>query len=667
MKRLRKLFEPIQVANVQIKNRIVMSPMGLGRATEDGYVTDAMVDFYIERAKGGVGLIGVVCGYNDFCVYLPHIPALQDDKHVPGLKTLTGAIHEHGAKVFAQIINMGSSCFSTADGGPPPAPSAIRNTLTGVMPREMTTAEVRLLGDHFAEAAWRAKEGGFDGVELVGNGGYMMNQFLSPLTNQRTDEYGGDFERRMRFPIEAVEKIRASVGPGFPISYRASGDDFMKGGNRHEEMKTIVKALEKAGINLVNVTAGWHQSFLPLASMDVPRGTFVYLAQGIREAVSVPVISCNRINNPFLAEQILVNEQADMVGMGRPFLTDPEWPRKAAEGRFDEIRQCTACDQRCLDSVFAMKEITCTFNPAAGREKQYAIVKADKPKKVVVVGGGPAGMEAARTLAQRGHDVTLYEKSLRLGGQLNLATIPPGRGEFAKAVKWLSNELYRVGVKVELGKEIDAEAVKKQKPDAVVVATGALPLWPEIAGIEGSNVVGAWEVLEDRAALGKKVVVIGGGAVGMETALFIAKQGPMTPEIAVFLALGGALDAETAVKMTTKGPQVTILEMLPRIGQDMGPTTSSSVRFALKQHDVKVVTKAVARRITEEGVVYEREGKEEMVEADTVVIATGAKPEKGLYDALFASLPEVYQIGDCVKARTACEAIEEGALIARRI
>jgi 2,4-dienoyl-CoA reductase (NADPH2) len=272
MRRLRKLFEPISIANVQVKNRIVMSPMGLGRATEDGFVTDAMVDFYIERAKGGVGLINIVCGYNDFCVYLPHIPALQDDKYVPGLKTMTGAIHEHGAKVFSQIINMGSSCFSTADGGPPPAPSAIRNTLTGVMPREMTTAEVRLLGDHFAEAAWRAREGGFDGVELVGNGGYLMNQFLSPLTNQRTDEYGGDFERQRRFPLEVVQKIRARVGPGFPISYRASGDEFMKGGIRQEEMKVVVKALEKAGVDLINVTAGWHQSFLPLASMDVGRG-----------------------------------------------------------------------------------------------------------------------------------------------------------------------------------------------------------------------------------------------------------------------------------------------------------------------------------------------------------------------------------------------------------
>lgn len=667
MRGLRKLFEPIEVADVRIRNRIVMSPMGLGRATDDGFVTDAMVDFYIERARGGAGLINIVCAYNDSFVHLPHIPALEDDKYVPGLRRMTGAIHEHGARTFAQIISMGSSSFSTRDGGPPAAPSAVRNTLTGIVPRELTTTEIRLLGDHFAEGAWRAREAGFDGVELVGNSGYLMNQFLSPLTNQRTDDYGGDFEGRLRFPAEVVQKIRARVGPGFPISYRISGDDFMEGGLRQDGVKMVARALEKAGVDLLNVTAGWHQAFLPLASMDVPRGAYVYLAEGIKREARVPVVACHRINNPFLAEQVLMNGQADMVGMGRPFLADPEWPRKAAEGRFDEILLCTACNQRCLDSVFTMSEITCTFNPAAGREKQYALVPAASPKKVVVVGGGPAGMEAARTLAQRGHRVTLLEKSTRLGGQLKLAAVPPGREELACAVTWLAGALYRAGVKVEMGREAGVRTVKARNPDVVIVATGARPLRPAIPGIEGDNVLWAWEVLENRAALGRKVVVIGGGAVGLETALFAARQGPMSADSAVFLASGGALDAGTAVSMARQGPRVTVLEMLDRVGQDMGPTTRSSVRFALRQHGVNTLTGATARRITPAGVVYERDGGEVLEEADTVVVAVGSRPETALYEALRRVLPEVHCIGDCVKARTACEAIEEAALLARRI
>lgn len=664
---MRKLFEPIRIADVEIKNRIVMLAMGVGYCEPDGTVTDRLINFYVERAKGGAGLILVVCCYNDFGMTLPLHPALEDDRFLPGIRRLTDALHEYGVKVFAQFIHMGASLFGSPDGSQLVSASAVRSQLTGIMPREMSISEIKETIAHFAEGAWRAKEGGFDGVELAGTGGYLFNQFLSPLTNKRDDEYGGDPERRMRFPIESIQRIRESVGAGFPISYRTCGDDFMEGSNRQEETKVIVQAIEKAGADVINVTAGWHQSFIPLITMDVPRGAYVYLAQGIKEVVSVPVIACNRINDPFLAEQILLNHQADMIGMARGLLADPELPKKAAEGRYTEICPCVGCNQRCLDAAFSMQEISCVLNPAAGKEKEFELVPTEKPKKVFVVGGGPAGMEAARTLALRGHQVTLFEKAEKLGGQLNLAALPPGRQEFTHAVDYLSSELERAGVKVELGKEANMDLVDKERPEAVVVATGATPIRPDLPGIDRENVVYAGDVLEGKVEVGERVVVIGGGAVGTETALFLAKKGSIAPDTAVFLASGGAMDAETAVRLTRRGKKVTILEMLNRIGQDIGITTRSSIRLSLRLHNVEVITNATAERITESGVLYKQDGEEKLAAADTVVIATGTKPETELFEILQGLVPEVYRVGDCISPRTASEAIEEAALIGRKI
>jgi len=508
---MHKLFEPIKVADVEIKNRMVMPALGVGYCEEDGTVSDRLIDFYVERAKGGVGMVLIACCFNDFGVALPFHPALQDDKFLPGIRWLTDALHEYDVKVFAQLLHLGASLPQAGDGGPPVSASAVRSKLTGVVPRELTIPEIRETIAHFAEGAARAKEGGFDGMELAGTGGYLFNQFLSPQSNLRDDEYGGDAERRMKFPAETVQRIRQSVGPGFAISYRTCGDEFMKGGLRQEEMKLVAQAMEKAGADMINVTAGYHQSFLPLITMDVPRGTFVYLAQGTKEVVNVPVMACNRINDPFLAEQILLNQQADMIGMARGLMADPELPNKIAQGRYDEIRRCIACNQGCMDAAFMMQQITCAFNPAAGREKEFELVPAEKPKKVFVIGGGPAGMESARTLALRGHHVTLFEKAEKLGGQLNLAAIPPGRGEFASAVNYLKNAVKKAGVKIELGKEAGAEFIKKENPDAVVLAAGSKAIRPDIPGIDGKNVVSASDVLLGKAEIGENVVVIGGG------------------------------------------------------------------------------------------------------------------------------------------------------------
>lgn len=670
MKRLWKLFQPIRIGDVEVKNRIVMSPLGVPFCEEGGTVSDRLIDFYLERAKGGVGLIYVVCCYNDFGFSLPRSVALEDDRFLPGTRRLTDALHTHGAKVFAQLMHTGSSTSSSRLGHQAVSASAVRSGLTGEVPRELTIPEIKETIEHLAEGAWRAKEGGFDGVEVIYQGGYLIAQFLSTLTNKRTDEYGGSLENRMRFPTELIRRIRERVGPGFPISYRTSGDSFMQGGDRQEEIKVYVQAMEKAGADLINVAAGWHQCRLPLITMCVPRGAFVYLARGIKEVVSVPVISCHRINDPIMAEQILLEGSADMIGMGRALLADPELPKKAAEGRFNEICPCIACNQGCFDmnpSAQRAQELTCLLNPSVGREKEFQLTPAERPKNVVVVGGGPGGMEAARVLALRGHRVTLFEKSDKLGGQLNLAAIPPEREEFIHAVNYLSNEMQRLGVKVELGKGADAALVNGERPDAVVIATGATPIRPDIPGIDRENVAYACDVLEGKVDVGEKVVVIGGGAVGCETALFLAKKGTITPDVAVFLASRGVMDAESAVRLTHTGKKVTILEMLDKIGVDIGRTTRWTIIQSLRLHNVEMIPGATVQRITESGVIYTKDGEEKLSPADTIVIAVGTRSESGLFEALQGLVPEVYRVGDCIEPRTASEAVEEAARVGREI
>ena len=666
MEHLKKLFKPIKIGGVEIKNRIVMSPMALGFCEGDGTINDRFVEFYTQRARGGAGLIVVVTCYNDFGNKMSSIPALEDEKFLSGLQRLTDAVHEYGAKLFAQLMHQGASASSFRFGIQPVSASAVRSGLTGEMPRELTKDEIKLTIEHLTEGAAMAQKAGFDGVEVIGTGGYLINQFISPLTNERTDEYGGGFEGRVRFPTELVQAIKERVGKNFPVSYRTCGDSFMPGGNRQEDIQQVVQAMEKAGADVINQAVGWHQAPMPMITMNVPRGTFVYLAQGIKEKVGIPVIACHRINDPILAEGILADHRSDLIGFGRPFLIDPEFPNKAADGRFDEIRYCTACNT-CFDQIFSGQPVTCAFNPSVGREKDFEIIPAGKPKKVIVVGGGIGGMEAARVLAMRGHDVTLYEMSNRLGGALNLAAIPPGREEFVTAVNYLSHEMERLDVSVELETKADSEMLTREKPETVVLATGAAPIWPKIPGLNQNKVVHAHDVLEDKAEVTGKVVIIGGGATGAEIALFIARKKAISPEVAIFLASKKGIDPETALRLTRTGNDVTVLEMTDRIGQDIGRTTRWTIIGELREYGVKMEKLATAMKITEEGVLYECEGQEKLAPADTVVIATGVESRTGLAEDLKGVVSEVHKIGDCIEPRHAMDAIHEAARIARQI
>lgn len=644
-----------------------MPAMHLGYA-DNGQVTEKLINFYAERSRGGAGLIVVGgCGIDEHGY--GNMIRVDDDKFLPGLKKLVAAVHEGGAAIAAQLFQPGRYSYSFLYGIQPVAPSPVPSKLTGKTPRELTGGEIRGIISSFARAAVRVKEAGFDAVEVIGSAGYLISQFLSPLTNQRDDEYGGDRERRMRFGLEVASAIRAAVGRDFPLIFRVSGHEYMPGGNTNEEMAEFCRRLEKEGVDAINVTGGWHETRVPQITMEVPRGTYTYVARGIKEVVSIPVIACNRISDPRLAEEILLDGLADMVGIARGFIADPELPQKAREDRLDEIRKCIGCNQGCLDAVFTLKPVRCLVNAKAGREGEKPMQPAGKVKKILVIGGGPAGMEFARVAACKGHDVTLWEGGERLGGQLNLASVPPGRGEFKSLISYLEKQLQLNKVKVELNKAATAQKIKAFEADVVVVATGGAPLVPPIPGVEKACVVQAWDVLAGKVATGRKVVIIGGGAVGCETGLYLARRGTINAEQFYFLAAHQAEPLEKLLELASRGiKDITILEMQKRIGADIGVSTRWIILQEMRRLGVKTLTGAKAKEITDSYVVIDRgTGAEEKIEADTVVLAAGSRSVNSLYKELKEELPEVYLIGDAFKPAKALDAIHQGYELALTI
>lgn len=662
------LFSPIAIKTMSLKNRIVMTAMHLGY-TPAGEVTDRLVAFYAERAKGGVGLIIVGgCTIDDYGGMASMI-GLSDDRFVPGLEKLTGAVKSHGAKIAAQLYQAGRYTHSMMIGGRQPfSSSAVRSKLTGETPRALELEEIPAVQDSFAEAALRTKRAGFDAVEVVGSAGYLISQFLSPLTNLREDRYGGSFDNRMRFGIEVVEKVRKAVGPDYPIIMRLAGNDFMEGGNTNREAKVFASELEKVGVDLFNVTGGWHETRIPQLTMFVPRKAFIYLAQGIKSVVSVPVLASNRINDPSIAEKILQRGEADMVTMARALLADPELPNKAKEGRTDRIFHCIACNQGCFDYIFRLRAVTCLVNPRAGMETEMVAAPPSRIKRVLVVGGGPGGMKAACTAAERGHKVTLVERSDRLGGQILLNRNIPGREEMVSVATDLINNLKGLQVEIIIGTEAEETFIEKMSPEAVILATGAAPLVPAIPGIEHEKVALAWDVLSEKTSVGKRVVIVGGNAVGLETALFLAYQGTISPEVLHFLVANRAETWETMEGLISRGSkEVTVVEMTKKVGQDIGSSTRWTVMAELSRLGVKLITGAMAVGISAEGVRIQKEPGEELLPADSVVIAAGAGSVEQLSAKIGKLVSEVYTIGDAKEPRNAMEAIREGFLTGLKV
>jgi 2,4-dienoyl-CoA reductase-like NADH-dependent reductase (Old Yellow Enzyme family)/thioredoxin reductase len=649
MAKLKRLFELIKIGKLELKNRIVMPALNTKFGTEWGAVNDRLIDYFVERAKGGVGLIIIENTCIDWPVGKAGTNPIRADewKFVQGLHDLAEAVHLYGAKIATQLQHPGrqGSSLTAAEGQQLVAPSEIPCLPTGAeMPHALTIEEIGVLIGKFIMGATITKAAGFDSVEIQGGHGYLLTQFMSPYSNKRGDEYGGDFEGRMKFPLSIVEGIRMVVGPDFPIIFRMSADEYVEGGLTLEENKLIAQRLESAGVDVINVSAGiyesppWYSRIFPTAGM--PMGCNVPLAQEIKKVVKIPIIVAGKLGDPVLAEKVLKEGKADLIAMGRPLLADPELPRKAYEGRFGDIRPCIYCNEACIGNISRFWSISCVVNPALGREREYAIEPAKRRKRVLVVGGGPAGMEAARVASLRGHKVTLYEKGKVLGGQLRAASVPQFKEPIGELAEYLENQIRKLGVKVELDVKATPALIKRLKPDVLILATGATPFTPDIPGAQANKVATAIDILLGRKKAGKSVVIIGGGEVGSELAWFLAE----------------------------KGKKVTIVEMLGGMAMDMNMFSRFYLMDKLAELCIGILLNTTAQEITDKGVVaVDIEGNKQVIEADTVILATGFRPDKELEGRLKFKIPEVYTIGDCVKPGKIWGAIDSASRIARLI
>lgn len=641
----KNLFRPIKIGTMEIKNRIVMLALTTGYNEADETIGDRFVDYFVERAKGGAGLIIVPFAPVD--VGSPLQPGLYHERFIPGARRLTDEIHAYFAKIAAQLV-IPYHWVTKEDLPEVIGPSPVLNQIMHCIPRSLTVKEIHRIVEECGKAAWRAREAGFDAVELLAGGGYLLNRFMSPITNKRRDEYGGSMGNRMKIILEIIESIKKEAGEDYPISCRINVEEQMEGGHTIEDSKDVVCALERAGVQAINVYTGWHESPVPTVQASVSRGAFVYLAEKVKGWVSIPVITANRINNPILADKILAEGKADLIGMGRPLLADPELPNKSREGRVDEIVPCIACSN-CLAEIFLGyrnwgKPVStfCTVNPIAGKEREYVGEPAEISKKVLVVGGGPGGMEAAMIASMRGHRVILYEKGSKLGGRLLIASMPPYKDEIKTLAQSLVARTQKAGVEIRLNSEAGSETIEEERPDVVILATGAMPNTLDIPGVHGDNVAIAEDVLTGRKKASGAVLVVGGGMVGCETAEFLIEQG----------------------KSVT---QVIILEMLERIATDVSPTYRPFLLARLRKAGVRMETNTTVEEIIDKGVKVSQQGVSNLIKGDTVVLAVGFKANKQLIEELKGKVSEFYSVGDCVKPRLIKEAIEEGFCIGRKI
>jgi 2,4-dienoyl-CoA reductase-like NADH-dependent reductase (Old Yellow Enzyme family)/thioredoxin reductase len=648
MKKITFLFEKIRLGSLELKNRIVMAPMGTNLASHEGEITRQLSEHYEARAIGGVGLIIV----EDTTIgpkYIKNTLSLSDDRFIRGWTKFTEVLHAHGAKVAPQLIHPAFNASpSLNDGIWPVSASQIPSRALKVIPRELTREEMPKIVEAFGKAAKRAREGGCDGVQIhCAHMHHLLGGFLSPGHNKRTDEYGGHLEGRLRFPNEVIKEIRTVTGPEFVIIIRISGDEYLPGGGTIQESQYIAPLLVEAGVDAIHVSAGTSGTAYTVPPTGSPQAPNAPLARAIKEVVDVPVICVGRITQPWAAEDVIARGKADMVALGRALLTDPEWPEKVRKGDWEDIVPCLG-ESACLNLAVVKGELGCLMNPFVGRELSMRPVLGETPKKVLVVGGGPAGLEAAKVAAERGHHVTLIEKSGKLGGQLLLAAFPPMKQEFTLAIQYLANQVRKAGVTVLLNKEVDEETVVGFGADAVILATGGLPIVPEdIPGSEGRNVFTAWEVLSGNVFPGPNVLIIGGNKVGCETADYLAHP---------------------VDDMNPFGNRVTILEMTENvILDDLTPWRSLLVQ-RIRKKGVRILTESKVTEILPDGVKYISQDREEIIHGmDAIVLAMGTASNRRLAEILKRRGLETFVIGDAEKPRDVLHAIRDGAVVGHTI
>ncbi|PTQ89279.1 NADPH-dependent 2,4-dienoyl-CoA reductase [Agitococcus lubricus] len=666
------LLQPLDLGFVTLPNRVIMGSMHTGL---EEFPPERQAAFFARRAAGGVGLI-ITGGISpsELGVLGPGMCAMLTEADAKKHKVITDAVHAAGGRICMQVLHAGRQSYHPLN----VSPSGKKSPIYPFPPQAMTEEMILQELESWVNAAALAQQAGYDGIEIMGSEGYLLNQFLTVRGNERDDDWGGDFERRMRFPLEVVRRIRARVGTNFIIVYRLSMLDLVPDGQTFDEVITLAKELEKAGVSIINTGIGWHEAKIPTIATMVPRGAFAWVTRKVKEAVSIPVSASNRINMPSHAEDIIARGDADMVSMARPMLADPDWVNKAAANKEEEVNTCIGCNQACLDHTFALRQASCLVNPQACYEDQLIYIKTDKPKNIAVIGAGPAGLSFASVAAERGHNVTLFDQDTQIGGQFNIAKQVPGKEEFNETIRYFGVMLKKYGVNVQLGKRVGANDVAEF--DEVVLATGIVPRQLPLEGVNHPKVMNYIDVLRDKKPVGKRVAVVGAGGIGMDTSEFLVHDPhhvPSSLDIDEYLREWGidkTLQARSGIEgveaqVSPSPREVYLLQRKNKKITGPGKTTGWAHREALLKKGVNMLTGVEYTKIDDEGLHISVNGQPQVLAVDNVIICAGQEPQRELQAAIEALGKTVHLIGgaDVAAELDAKRAIRQGAELAAQI